>query len=112
MSNISQRVGFDVERSLLGSALNGTLMNIGSPLQFNPVVIVFDNQTNGAVPLSVNGVDVWKTFSAGEAFVLDLRANHGIAANYTIDLGTQFSTSGAAITTPTGSFRISIVYAI
>ncbi len=73
------------------------------------MVIVFDNQSDVAVPISVDGVNIWKTFSAGEAFVLDLRANHGIASNYTIDLGTQFSTNAAVGTT--GGFRISIVYA-
>lgn len=109
MNNLSQRVGFDTERSLAATSFNGTYQNIGSALTQNPVVIVFDNQTDVAVPLSVDGANTWKTFSAGEAFVLDLRANHGNAANYTIDIGTQFSTNAALGTS--GSFRISIIYA-
>lgn len=107
--NLSQRVGFDTERSLAATSFNGTYQVIGTPLQFSPVVIIFDNQTDVSVPLSVDGVNVWKTFSAGEAFVLDLRANHGNAANYTIDLNTQFYTNAAV--GASGSFRISDVYA-
>lgn len=108
MTNLSQRVGFDVERSLAGTSFNGTSQVIGAALGFNPAVIVFDNQTDVSVPLLANTV-LWKTFSAGEAFVLDLRANNGIASDYTIDLGTQFSTNATVGTS--GSFRISIVYA-
>ncbi len=109
MTNISQRVGFEDERSLAATSFNGTFQNIGTPLTNNPVVVVFDNQTDVEVPLSVNKTSAWKTFSAGEAFVLDLRANHGIAANYTIDDGTQFSTNATVGTS--GSFRISLIYA-
>jgi hypothetical protein len=114
MSNNSQRVGFDIERSRLSTTFNGTYLAITTPggqasLTEVPTVIVFDNQTDVEVPISVDGINVWKTFSAGEAFVLDLRANHGIAANYTIDFGTTFYTNAAVGTT--GSFRISIIYA-
>jgi hypothetical protein len=109
MSNISQRVGFEDERSLAATSFNGTYQNIGSTLTHTPVVIIFDNQTDVSVPLSVTGNSTWKTFSAGECFVLDLRANHGIASNYTIDAGTQFSTNASIGTS--GSFRISLIYA-
>lgn len=109
MSNLSIRVGFDVERSRAATTFNGTYLTIGSSLNVNPAVIVFDNQTDVEVPISVDAVNVWKTFSPGEAFVLDLRANNGIAANYSMDIGTQFYTNAAVGTT--GSFRISIIYA-
>lgn len=109
MSNILQRVGFDTERTLAATSFTGAFQAIGTPLSVNPVVIIFDNQTDVSASLSVDGTNVWKTFSAGEAFVLDLRANHGMAANYTIDIGTLFSTNAAVGTS--GSFRISIIYA-
>ena len=109
MTNISQRVGFEDERARAATTFNGSYQNIGTALTNNPVVILFDNQTDVSVPLSVTGSSTWKTFSAGEAFVLDLRSNHGIASNYTIDVGTQFSTNAAVGTT--GSFRISLIYA-
>lgn len=107
--NNNQRVGFDAERSLAATSFNSTFQNIGTALVNNPMVIVFDNQSDVSVPLSVDGVNTWKTFSVGEAFVLDLRANHGIAQNYTMDIGTQFSSNAAVGTT--GSFRISLIYA-
>lgn len=109
MSNLSQRVGFEDERARAATTFNGTYLNIGSALTNSPVVIIFDNQTDVAVPLSVTGSSTWKTFSAGECFILDLRANHGIASNYTIDAGTQFSTNASVGTS--GSFRISLIYA-
>ena len=108
-SNQSIRVGFDTERSRAATTFNSTYLAIGTALTVNPVVIVFDNQSNVSVPLSVDGVNTWKTFSSGECFVLDLRANSGIAPNYTIDIGTQFLTNAAVGTT--GSFLISVIYA-
>jgi len=109
MGNQSIRVGFDTERARASTTFDGTYKTIGDALTQNPVVIVFDNQTNVAVPISVDGTNVWKTFSAGQAFVLDLRANHGQADNYTIDIGTQFLTNAAVGTS--GSMRISVIYA-
>ncbi len=109
MTNVSQRVGFDVERSIAATTLNGTFQFIGSAFTENPIIIIFDNQSDVAVAVSVDGVNIWKTFPAGEALVLDLRANHGIASTYIIDLGTRFSTNSAVGTT--GSFRISSTFA-
>lgn len=108
MTNRSQRVGWDTERSLAATSFNGAAQNIGTALTENPVIIVWDNQTDVAVPLLANGV-LWHTFEAGEAILEDMRANIGIASNYTIDEGTQFSTTASVGTT--GSFRISIQYA-
>ena len=108
-ANNSHRVGFDTERTLAATSFTGAFQNIGTAMQNNPVVLVLDNQTDVSVPLSVDGVNIWKTFSAGEAFILDLRANHGTAANFTMDIGTQFSTNAAVGTS--GSFRISVIYA-
>lgn len=107
MTNNSQRMGFDVERSLSG-AFTGTAQTIGTPLEENPVVIIFDNQSDVSVGIGVNPTQIWKTFVAGQCFVLDCRANHGMAANWPVSLGTQFY---ATATGGTGAFRISINYA-
>jgi len=109
MTNVSQRMGWDTERAIASTTFNGTFQNIGTAISVNPVTIIFDNQTDVAVPISVDGTNIWKTFSAGQSLVLDCRANHGIASNWTPDIGTQFSTNAAVGTT--GSFRISINYA-
>lgn len=108
-TNMSQRVGFDTERSLAATSFDSTYNFIGSALSVNPVIIIFDNQTDVDVPLSVDGSNTWKTLTAGEAMILDLRANHGNAPNYTIDKGIRFSTNAAVGTS--GSMRISVVYA-
>ncbi len=107
MSNMSQRAGFDAERYRSG-AFSGSFQTLGSALTQTPVIIIFDNQSNVSIEVSVDGTNTWKTFSAGEALVLDLRAAHGIASNYTVDAGTQFYVKGTA---GTGSFRLSILYA-
>ncbi len=109
MTNISQRMGWDTERSRASSTFNGTFLTIGTAITVNPVTIIFDNQTDVAVPISVDGINIWKTFSPGQAMILDCRANHGIATDWTPDLGTQFSTNASVGTRD--SFRISINYA-
>lgn len=109
MSNVSQRVGFDTERARAATSFTSSYLTIGTAFTQNPVIVTFDNQTDVAVPLSVDGTNTWMTLAAGEAFVLDLRSNHGMASNYTIDIGTQFYTNAAVGTT--GSIRISNTYA-
>ncbi len=102
--NNSQRAGFAEE---LLETMTGSAVLIGT-LLFNPVIIIFDNQSSVEVEISVDGgTTTWKTFPAGEALVLDLRAAHGLAANYTFDAGTSFFGTGAS-----GDFSISYIYAI
>lgn len=100
--NISQRAKPAAE---LIQAMTGANVLIGTLTQ-NPVIIIFDNQSTSSVVISINSVS-WKTFTAGEALVLDMRGNHGIASNFTFDVGTSFYGNGAA----TGSFSIAYVYA-
>ena len=107
MSNTNAIAAFDVERIVTGP-FGGTYVTLGTPLGFNPVIIIFDNQSTVTVDLSVDGINSFKTFVAGEAMLLDLRANIGLAQNYTIPLNTQFYINA---TGGTGSFTISIMYA-
>lgn len=101
--NNSQRAGFAEE---LLETMTGSFLAIGT-LEFSPVIIIFDNQSTVAIQISVDGGDtIWKTFPAGEALVLDLRAAHGVAPNYTFDVGTTFFGNGAS-----GDFSISYIYA-
>lgn len=105
-SSSSMVVGFDTERGRLATTFNGSFQTIGSALSVNPYIIIFDNQSDVPVPISVDGVNIWKTFAPYQSLVLDLRANHGIAQNYTIAVGTQFTTNASVGTT--GSMLISI----
>lgn len=101
--NTSQRAGFAEE---LLETMTGSFVLIGT-LEFSPTIIIFDNQGTVAVEISVDGgTTTWKTFPAGEALVLDLRAAHGAAPNYTFDVGTSFYGNGAS-----GDFSISYLYA-
>lgn len=96
------------ELGLAATLLTSTWVTLGT-LPFNPVIIIFDNQSTAPVAISTNGGStIWHTFPAGEAIILDLRGNHGVADNYTFSLGTTFSGMG---TTSTGFFSISYVYA-
>lgn len=102
--NISQRAGFAPE---LSAVMTGSFVSIGT-LLYNPVQIIFDNQGTVAIAISVDGgTTTWRTFPAGEALVLDMRGNHGIAPNFTADVGTTFSGNGAS-----GTFSISYTYAL
>ncbi len=101
--NNSQRAAFPAE---LTGSMTGSWVSIGT-LLFNPVIIIFDNQSDVAIAISVDGgTTTWRTFPGGEALVLDLRAAHGLAPNYTFDVGTTFSGNGAS-----GTFSISYIYA-
>lgn len=101
--NNSQRAQFASE---LTATMTGSFTTIGT-LTNNPVIIIFDNQGTVGVAISVDGgTTTWRTFPAGEALVLDLRAAHGLAPNYTFDIGTTFSGNGAS-----GTFSISYIYA-
>lgn len=101
--NISQKAGFAEE---LIETMTGSFVLIGT-LTFNPVIIIFDNQGSASIEISVDGGStVWKTFPAGEALVLDLRAAHGNAPNFTFNVGTSFYGNGAS-----GNFSISYIYA-
>lgn len=103
---ISTRALPDTERSVTGP-FSGVAQNIGTQLTVNPIIVIFDNQSTVSAQVSINGV-LWKTFAAGEALVLDMRANSGSAKTYTFDANSQFSLVGTA---GTGSFYISILYA-
>lgn len=85
------------------AAMTGAPATIGT-LLYSPVKIIFDNQSTSPVVLSVNvggsgSLVQWKTFSAGEALVLD-------DDMYTFPIGTVFSGNGAAA----GNFSISYTY--
>jgi hypothetical protein len=91
----------------LAAVMTGAPVTIGTLLQ-NPVIIIFDNQGTAPVAISTNGgTTTWRTFPGGEAVLLDLRGNHGIAANFTFPLGTTFTGTGAS-----GTFSISYIYAL
>ena len=100
--------GFDAERSRAASTFNSAYQTLGSALTQSPVIIVLDNQTTVDVEFSIDGTTTWKTFSTSEALVLDMRANHGKAFDFTLPIGTQLYVRG---TGGTGSFRASIIYA-
>jgi len=102
--NNSQRAAFAAE---LSAVMTGSAVTIGTLIQ-NPVIIIFDNQGTVSVAVSVDGgTTIWRTFPAGEAIILDLRGNLGIAPNYTFDVGTTFTGTGAS-----GTFSISYIYAL
>lgn len=96
--------GTEMSVAMTGSAvLIGSLANPGA-------IIVFDNQSTTSVAIYVNGTaaaNLWRTFTGGEALVLDLRAAAANASNFSASQNTTFYGLGAA----NGNFSISYVYA-
>jgi len=83
------------------TAMTGSLVSIGT-LLYVPVKLILDNQSTSSVILYVDvggGPIQWKTFTAGEAIVLDDDI-------YTFPKGTVFYGNGGA----TGSFSIAYTY--
>lgn len=85
------------------TAMTGSSVLIGTLLHF-PVKLILDNQSTAPVVLSISldggeSKTQWKTFSAGEALILDDDI-------YTFPKGTSFYGNGAA----SGSFSISYTY--
>lgn len=109
-SNISQTANFPAE---LAATMTGSFTKIGT-LTASPVIIIFDNQGTVSVTIGIGPssttpaptITTWRTFPGGEALVLDLRGNHGIAPNFTIQSGTTFWGNGAS-----GTFSISYLTA-
>jgi len=83
----------------LSAVMTGSFTSIGTLLE-TPDKIIFDNHGTVDVAISVDGgTTTWKTFSAGEALVLDK-----IEA-WPFQKGTVFYGNGAS-----GTFRISYIY--
>lgn len=83
------------------TAMTGSNVLIGT-LLYTPVKLVLDNQSTDEVVLSIDiggGQIQWKTFTAGEALVLD-------GDNYIFLKGTKFYGNGTAA----GNFSVSYTY--
>ncbi len=108
--NISQTANFPAE---LAATMTGAYTKIGT-LVASPVLIIFDNQGSASVTIGIGPsatspaptITTWRTFPAGEALVLDLRTNRGLAPTFTINAGTTFWGNGAS-----GTFSISYLTA-
>lgn len=101
-----------VELEIQSSALSGAgTWDLIGTLAFEPVHIVFDNQTDLEVKIGNDESNTWHSFPAGEAIILDMRANHGVADNMLFRKGMNLYASGVA--GAAGQyFRISYTYAL
>lgn len=99
--NNSQRA---VPAPELKATMTGSQVLIGT-LIANPVIIIFDNLGTAEVEITLGDI-LWKTFDAGEALILDMRGNHGIAPNFSFDIGLPIFGNGAS-----GDFSVSYIYA-
>lgn len=104
--NLARRCTCGIE--LTATTTGATPVAFGPLLQV-PAIIIFDNQSSNAVKIYLNQtVNVWRTFPAGEALILDTRSAQGKSDNFAFAIGDTFYASGTA-----GSlFSISYVYAV
>lgn len=109
MPTFSVRAQFGAQVTYDSSTGNSTYLAFDGTLTQNPAMIIFDNQSTVAVTISDDGTTDGKTFAAGQALVLDMRANMSKPADdFTWPVGTQFFANSTA---GTGLFIISFVYA-
>lgn len=104
---INNSIRAEMADELKIALLTGGYDLIGT-LAFSPVMLIFDNLSTETIEISNNGTSTWKTFAAGEALVLDMRANHGIADNFTFSQGMPLYAKGTA---GANTFSISVIYA-
>lgn len=108
MGNLDIRAKAANELVLNSATLTGGWDTIGTLLQ-NPVIIIFKNNSDTTIEISDdNGTSTFTTMEAGEKIIMDMRANHGIAGNFTWKQGTVWKAQGTA---GTGNFYISYVFA-
>lgn len=106
--NLSQTAVFQNE---LAATMTGSFTLIGTVVS-SPVILIFDNQGEASIQIAIGPASspppsaVWRTFPAGEAMILDLRANNGNAPNFTVSAGTSFWGNGTS-----GTFSISYLTA-
>lgn len=92
----------------LAATMTGSFLLLGTFVEA-AVIIIFDNQstTSSAAVSFDGGITTWRTFTAGEALVLDMRAAHGLAPNYHFAKGTPIYVNGTG-----GTFSVSYIYAL
>ena len=98
-----------VELSIDTNLFTGGWDLIG-PLVDQPVIIIFDNQSDNTIEIGKDASNSWKTFVGGTAVLLDMRANHGIADNFLFRKGMNLYARGTA-TAGSEFFKISYIYA-
>jgi len=103
-NNISSKITFPEELSV-AAAFTGSDQLLGVTSS-ESVWWCVDNQSTVDVALYINGV-LWKTFSAGEALVVDANTNKGNAPVLPLPANTRLSLLASA---GSGSFRISLIY--
>ena len=86
------------------ATMTGSPVLIGTLPQI-PAIIIFDNLSSVPVVITIGDIQ-WKTFAAGSALVLDLRAAHGNARNFAFPAGSSIYGNGAS-----GDFSVSYIYA-
>ena len=86
------------------------IWNLIGVLAEQPVLIIFDNQSDNDIAIGNDAANVWKTFQPGSAVLLDMRANHGIADNFLFRRNMSLYARGV-VTATQQWFRISFIFA-
>lgn len=110
---VGQRAAFNALRSLDEVDLTGSFQVLGTPLTDVPRLLIIQNDTQTSVSITdslVTGVAM--TFIAGDRLVLDVQTNRDNSNNqFGFDIGTQFYVQGTASGSPSGAFKMAIIYA-
>lgn len=105
--NNKQRLKMMDEASVDASTFNGTWQTL-TTLTEHPVIFEIDNDTDVDVQVSDDAGTSAHTIRDGAVQLVDSRANHGMAANYSFDQGTVISVNASA---GTGTFYFRYYYA-
>jgi len=95
-------------RSLAFGSISGTYAAIGTALAHPAHMILFQNQTNATVTISMDGINDHFTLLANGYFVLDISGNKAASSyGFYISKGTIFYVKG---TVGSGNVQVSVFY--
>lgn len=106
----TQRLAFDIVRSINSATFTGSFQAVGSPLSYPASIVKIVNNSNEFVSISLDGTNTHDIVPETSFVLYDLTANLPNSTDIMVlPANTQFYVSGAA---GTGSVYIVVLYVV
>jgi hypothetical protein len=105
----SNRAKFDTLRSVAAGSVTASYAALGTALGAPAVAVNFQNNTNGDVKVSLDGINDQLYLPANSYQVWDIRTNSPYLGDYLIPQGTVFYVKQGTVVPATGAFYIEVL---